>query len=34
MTDYNESDTEQEKAQSDWYRVINLFGCHTGDTYE
>jgi hypothetical protein len=25
MTDYNDTDTEEIKKQSDWYKVINLF---------
>ncbi|EKD44245.1 MAG: hypothetical protein ACD_71C00199G0001 [uncultured bacterium (gcode 4)] len=32
MTDYNETDTEQEKKQTDWYKVVNLFGENTWDT--
>lgn len=34
MTDYNETDTEQEKMQTDWYKLINLFSWNNGDTYE
>ncbi len=25
MTDYNDTDTEEEKTQTDWYKVINIF---------
>lgn len=32
MTDYNNTDTEDEKKQSDWFQVINIFSWGNGDT--
>lgn len=32
LTDYNHTDTEQEKLQSDWYKIINLFNNGKWDT--
>lgn len=33
MTDYNDADSDQEKKQSDWYKLINLFSWNNWDTY-
>ncbi len=32
MTDYNNIDIEEEKTQTDWYQVINIFSQGNGDT--
>lgn len=34
MTDYNDTDAEEIKKQSDWYKVINLFSWNKWDTVE
>jgi len=34
ITDYNDTDTEQEKKQSDWYNLINVFSDGNWDTTE
>jgi hypothetical protein len=34
MTDYNDTDVEEIKKQSDWYKVINLFSWNKWDIYE
>jgi hypothetical protein len=34
MTDYNDTDTEEIKKQSDWYKVINLFSWNKWDIHE
>jgi len=34
MTDYNDTDSDQKKMQTDRYKVINIFSWDNGDTYE
>lgn len=34
LTDYNDTDSDQEKKQSDWYRLIDLFSWNNWDTVE
>ncbi len=34
MTHHNNTDTEEEKIQTDWYQVINIFSQGNGDTPE
>jgi len=34
MTDYNDTDSDQEKKQTDWYKLINLFSWNNWDTTE
>lgn len=34
MTDYNETDTKEEREQTDWYKVVNVFSENQWDTID